>query len=196
MSMPFCWRAGICAAFSFLLLAPLAQAQSGKAKETVRLAAKGRLICEDTAGIFSPEAIKKAKGYLAEVQDHYSHEMEILSLRELPEAKRKEFEKLTDTAAKEHFFTELARDEAKASQARGVFVLIVRKPHYLIVLTDRQTKDKGFTSSDEQRVRGLFLDAFRDASKAEKEEDKQALYDKGLLSAAEYVRDAYKKIAK
>lgn len=156
----------------------------------------GRLIVEDGAGFFSPEAIRKAKGALAEVHDIYRREMLVMTLRELPEAKAKEFAKLADASAKDRFFHDLANDEAKASQARGVFVLICRNPSHLTLLLDREVRDKGFAGADELRVRDLLIEKFRAGSKLEKEADKRAEFDKGLINAAEYVRDAYKKMVK
>ena len=180
---------------AWLLLAPLAPAQAKKEKKEPPKV-EGRLIVEDGAGFFSPEAIKRAKGMLAEVKDRVPREMQIMTIRELPEAKAKEFDKLTDAAGKDRFFSDLAKAEARGAKARGVFVFICRKPGQLTVLADKEVRDKGFAGSDEQRVRDVLIEKFRAGAQLDKEEDKRAAYDKGLLSAAEYVRDAYKKMAK
>jgi hypothetical protein len=174
---------------------PFASAQTKKEKKDPPKI-DGRLIVEDGAGFFSPESIKRAKSALSEVHDIYRREMQVMTLRELSETKAKEFEKLTDTPAKERFFSELANEEAKAAKARGVFVLVCRKPAHLTVLADKEIRDKGFAGADEQRVRDILIERFRAGSKLEKEVDKRSEFDKGLINAAEYVRDAYKKMVK
>jgi hypothetical protein len=176
-------------------LLPVATAQAKKEKKDPPKI-DGRLIVEDGAGFFTPEAIRRAKGILSEARDIYPREMLVMSLRDLSEAKIKEYEKLADSSAKERFFSEIAHEEARASKARGVFVLICRKPSHLIVLADKDVRDKGFAGSDEQRVRDVFVERFREGSKQEKEEEKRAIFDKALISAAEYVRDSYKKMVK
>jgi hypothetical protein len=77
-----------------------------------------------------------------------------------------------------------------------VFILICRKPSHLTVLADKEVRDKGFAGTDEQRVRDILMERFRAGSKLEKEVDKRGEFDKGLINAAEYVRDAYKKMVK
>ena len=156
----------------------------------------GRLIVEDNAGLFGPDGIRKAKGILAEVRDHQQRQMEVITVRELSESKQKEIDKLTDAADRERFFTELTREEAKICQAMGVFVAIYRKPFHVKVLCDKETRNKGFSLADEQRIKDAFVEKLNEASKAEKEDEKQVLRDKGLLNAAECVRDTYKKIVR
>lgn len=180
---------------AWLLLPLPAPAQAKKEKkEPPRV--EGRLVVEDGAGFFSPEAIKRAKGMLAEVKDRVPREMQIMTIRELPEAKAKEYNKAADEKAQDQVFIDFAKQEARAAKARGVFIIICLNPRHLMVLADKQIQDKGFGGSDEQRVKDLLVENLRAGRKKDRDEDKRAAYDKGLLSAAEYVRDAYKKMAK
>lgn len=173
------------------LLASRVLAQNPKKKEPARV--DGRLVVEDGGGLFSPEAIKRAKGILREVRDTQAREMTIATFREIPESKKKEFEKLA-ASERDKFWQDWAHSEAKGT--RGVFVFICRSPGHITVMADKQVRDQGFVFSDEQRVRDLLLEPLRDSAKVEKEADKLALRDKGLEKAAEYVRDAYKKMVK
>jgi hypothetical protein len=180
---------------AWLLLAlPVSAADPPRKKEPPPKV-EGRLIVEDGGGLFSPEAIRKAKGVLSEVRDTQTREMTIMSFREVPASRKAEFEKLT-AAERPKYFAAWAAEEARGAKVRGVFVFITRSPGHVQVLADKQIRDKGFTLGDEERVRDLLLEKLRESAKAEKDEDKQALRDKGLLAAAEYVRDSYKKMVK
>lgn len=183
---------------SFLLIALMATpalAQTKKKETPKQPLVEARLIVEDAGGMFSPEAIKKAKSVLSEIKDVQSREMDIITFKGIPESKKIAFEKLkADERSK--WFSEWAFDEAKTSKAKGVFVFICRSPGHIVVLVDKALRDKGFTATDEQRIRDVLAEKFRESTKIEKEDEKQTLRDKGLLNATEFVRDAYKKMVR
>jgi hypothetical protein len=164
-------------------------------KEKPKPKVDARLIVEDGGNLFSREAIAKAKSILAEASDVHSREMYVVTFKDLPEAKWKQFEKVESAADRKRFFTDWAKDEARDDRARGVFVLISRKPGHIEILSDRALRDKGFSTRDEEQVLKMLLDKFKDA--AGKQDDEQTnIRDKGLINAAEFVRDAYKKIGR
>lgn len=166
-----------------------------KKKETVLPKVEGRLIVQDQGDLFSPDGVKKAKSILAEVMDRSSREMFVVTYKELPEAKKKSFEKLDNSADKQRFFEDWIKEELKGQQARGVVVFICRSPGHVHVLADKQIRDKGFGSSDEKQLVTILLEKFKEA-RDKPEEERAAIRDKGLLNAAEYVRDAYKKMVR
>ena len=155
-----------------------------------------KLVVQDAAGFFSAGAIEKAQGLFADIKDNDNRILTFVTVKELSEAKFKDYDKLKDNSSKERFFTELATEEARAIKAKGVFVFICRKPTRLMVLAGKEFRGKGFTSADEQRIEKLLLDKFRESNKADKEEERLAIRDKALLNAAEFVRDAYKKMVR
>jgi hypothetical protein len=191
-------RNSILAVFAgaILLASPTAGfAQPKDAKKDSPAKIDGRLIVEDSASLFSADGIKKAKEILAELKDTGAPEMNVVTFKELPESKKKDFEAAKDKeTTRTRFFTDWAKAESKG--ARGVFVLICVSPARIQTLVDKQLRDKGFTAKDETALADLLLAKFRETRKVEKEEEKAALRDKGLILAAEYVRDVYKKIAK
>jgi uncharacterized protein len=186
---------GLCAwtgamLFSAAILSPAA-AQTRREREQPKV--DGRLIVEDRAEMFSPEAVKKAKGILAEVRDTAAREMNVYTFTEIPESKKKEFAKLESSTQKNDFFHAWAKEELIGS--RGVVVFVCRSPGHVQVFADKQIRDKGFANRDEEHVLKLFLERFKEAKDKPKEEQ-AAIRDKALLSAAEFVRDEYKKMAR
>ncbi len=166
-------------------------AEPKKQKETPKL--EGHLIVDDGGGLFSGEGIKKAKSILAEVKDKSTLQCTFLTFKELPEAKKKEFAKLDSAPEKERFFNAWTKEEAKDAGARGVVVLICRKPGHVHVLVDKQLHDKGFTHGDEEQVVKCLVEKFKEAKELP-EDEQSAQRDKGLVNAAELIRDAYKKM--
>ena len=75
----------------------------------------------------------------------------------------------------------------------GVVVLICRSPGHIQVYSDKPTKNQGFTARDEELVMKELLEKMKEA-KDKPEAEQAAIRDKGLLNAAEFVRDAYKKM--
>ena len=156
---------------------------------------EARLTVEDHAGLFTPEAVKRAKAVLAEVKLPMARELTVVTFKEIPAARKADFEKIgkDDREARKRFFTEWARQEAKEDRAKGIFVLVCRSPGYIQVLIDRATREHGFNQENEDRLAGLLLERFREAAKVKSESEQQALRDKALVQAAEYVRDALRR---
>lgn len=186
---------GPCMLFAAIIVSPvLAYAQAKETKKVEPVKTDARLIVADSAGLFSPDGIKKAKAALSEVRSAASREMHIVTFKELPESRKKTFEEIKDPGPRDAFYVNWAKEEAKG--ARGVFVLICMNPARIQVLADKEVRSKGFTVQDDERVRDLLIERFRETRKIEKEQEKMALRDRGLLAAVEFVRDAYKKMTK
>jgi len=178
-----------------LLLAGPAAAQPKKKDEKLAVKTDARLVVGDAAGMFSAEGIKKAKAIVAEVHDHFPFEMTIITTKEMPADRKKDFDKLDNAADKPKFYTDWAIAEAKLHKARGIFVLVCRSPGHIHVLADKAIRDKGLTIRDEELIRDMLLEKFREA-KDKPEAEQTELRDKGLVKATEFVRDAYKKMIK
>ncbi len=155
---------------------------------------EGRLIVEDTGALFGLDAVKRASRLLAEVKDSSPRNMNVVTYKDLPDRIKKGYDAATKPEERNRLFSEWAREEARGS--RGLFVLICANPPRIQVIADKQIRDAGFSEQDEKRVLEMLLDKFRESSKVEKEAEKAALRDKGLILSAEYVRNAYKKISK
>lgn len=101
-----------------------------------------------------------------------------------------------DKAEWPKFFEGWAKAAAGADRAKGVYVLICRSPGYVQVLADKAARDRGFTAENEQRLRDMFLTAFKDAAQAKKDgksdEEAAKIRDKGLSNATEYVSGVLK----
>lgn len=171
-------------------------------KEKAKTPVEARLIVSDPGELFSSDAIKKAKASMAEVKDRFSREMSIITYKELPEDRKKAYDKLDkeDKTARNRFFRDWAIEEAKGDRARGVFVLICRSPGQVHILADSAIRAKGFTIRDEEQVRDLLVARFREAKEAKEknksDEEQTTIRDKGLLAAVDFVKDAYKKMSR
>jgi uncharacterized protein len=119
----------------------------------------------------------------------------VVTYRELTTAKQKEFEKLDKPEAKREFWSEWGKNELPGLKAHGVVVLICRSPGHIAVYVDRAVRDQGFTVRDEQLVERMLLEKFKEASD-KPEAEQSAIHDKGLINAAEFVGDAYKKMVR
>lgn len=189
------WMFAILAVATFAGSPLIIGAQEKDPKKDPPAKAEGRLIVEDSAALFSADAIKKAKEILAEVKDLGMREMTVTTFKEIPESKKKEFETAkTNESSRVRFFSDWAKAEAKGS--RGVIVLICVNPPRIQSAVDKQMRDKGFAKKDETALDDLLLAKFRETLKIDKAEEKAALRDKALIQAAEHVRDVYKKIGK
>ncbi len=179
--------------FVMALCAAPVVAQSKKQKDRPRVEAQ--LIVNDGGGMFTADGIKKAKAAMAEIKDHIPREMMVVTYRELTVAQKKEFEKLDNPEARREFWSEWGKNELAGLKAHGVVVLICGSPGHLAVYVDRPVRDQGFTVRDEQLVERMLLEKFKEA--AEKPEaERPAIHDKGLINAAEFVSDAYKKMVR
>jgi hypothetical protein len=176
-----------------VLCAGPAVAQPKKQKDAPKTEAQ--LIVNDSGGMFTADGIKKAKAALSEIKDHMPREMMVVTYRELTAAQKKEFEKLDKPEAKREFWSEWGKTELAGLKAHGVVVLICGSPGHLAVYVDRAVRDQGFTVRDEQLIERMLLERFKEA--AEKPEaERPAIHDKGLINAAEFVSDAYKKMVR
>jgi len=156
---------------------------------------EGRLIVDDGAGLFTTDGMKKAKAMFLDIKDRYSREMLIVTYKELTAAQKKDFEKLEKPEAKQQFWSEWGKTEMAALKPHGVAVLICRSPGHIQVYADNSIRTQGFTVHDEQLVMKGLLETMKEA-KDKPEAEQAAIRDKGLLNAAEFVRDAYKKMVR
>ncbi len=152
------------------------------------------LIIEDNAQLFSSKAKDKAKEMIDSVKKERVTTVRVLTFDKLSESELSEFEKVkNDDSAKKKFWDKWSKD--KIGHMPGINVIICAKPGHIHTLTDKQAYDKDFTSDKENKLRDLFLNAFKQAS-GKTGEEKIALQDKGLIDGATYLQTALPKATK
>src|SRR5262249_16936753 len=89
---------------------------------------------------------------------------------------------------KAQFFKNWAMELAKNDKAKGIYVLVCRSPGYVEVITDRETRNRGFSHDNEVKLAEMLRTAFRDAAKHKDDPAKETqLRDDALKSAVDYV---------
>mgnify|MGYP005851041545 CR=1 FL=1 len=141
----------------------------------------------EVRGFFSDKGIAQAKEVMEKT--HFSGGLAVTVdvLARPPQGRQVP----ADEKQRGQFFLELARELATADRARGIYILVCRSPGYVQVITDRATRERGFTSADERKVRDILLEGFREAEKLEKENAESATQrrDAALVAAVRFVVD-------
>ncbi|MBO0699497.1 MAG: hypothetical protein J2P46_13965, partial [Zavarzinella sp.] len=148
----------------------------------------GQLIVEDKGKLFSEDAIRRAKDEFARAHSKTGRQAMLETLAKLPDPEQAKLKKIDpkDREAVHRFWLDFAKNEAKADRAKGVYILVVWDPGHVEVIVDQEMKNKGFTESNRNEVRDIFVKPFRDA-KSKPEAEQTPIRDKALLSAVEYL---------
>jgi len=166
------------AALSLGLVAAPVSAVAAPAKKP------GNLVVYDDGKLFTAAGIDKAQGVLSGAEFDHGLTVTVDTFAEIPEGKKAEY---TD-AKKAQFFKNWANELAKGDRAKGIFVLVCRKPGYIEVIADKETRDRGFTNENEQKLKTTLLESFSEAAKHKDDAAKQGeIRDNGLKAAAEYI---------
>ncbi|MBN9521242.1 hypothetical protein J0H58_22430 [bacterium] len=149
----------------------------------------GQLDVFDTAKLFSPAGVAKAKEAFRTTSFHHGLRVTVDTVQEPPAAKKAAAEAAGKDAARwRAFMLEWARETAKEDRAKGVYVLVTLKPvGGVAVIADRETARRGFTDDDDRKVREIIATAFHDAKDAGDEAKQQEARSAGLLKAVEYI---------
>jgi hypothetical protein len=152
----------------------------------------GVLIVHDDGNVFSPDGIKKAKDEFTKLHTRTGRQVTVQTLAKLPDAEKAKYDKIAkdDKAAHRKFWSDFTRAQAKDEHAKGVFILINRKPGHVHVLADQEMTRKGFDTRKAEALEESFVKALRESSDEklkEKPADQVAIRDKALFSAVEYL---------
>ena len=156
--------------------------------ESVPARIPARLIVEDKAGLFSDEAIDKAKKAIAENKGIVEREVHLETYAKLSEADQKKFEAAgTDKSKLDDFWREWTK--TKASGERGLLIAINRSPGHVSVITS-DAMSKFFTRENRDELQNQLTAKLSEAAAARKggksEAEQQKIRDDGLVSAMQY----------
>jgi uncharacterized protein len=102
----------------------------------------------DEGGFFSAAAVEKADAKINEIYREYGKGLLIDTVAGVPESQQAKYNEL----GKKDFFVAWARQRAEEARAKGIYVLICRKPAHVQVEMDRETRGKAFTAQDRERL--------------------------------------------
>lgn len=157
----------------------------------------GQLIVVDRGNLFSESGVTQAKEKFARLQSKTGRQAMVVTLKELSPADAHNYAKIDpkDSAAIRRFWHDLAVSTAKTDQARGVYILVCRKPGGVEVLADKEMRDKGFNETKERQLASDLLKALRESAKEKTDADKTAAHDRALMSAVEYLEKTLPGVA-
>jgi len=150
----------------------------------------GQLVVEDNAKLFSAEGINRAKDEFARLQSKTGRQVMVETLAELPAAEQAKVAKLIeakDSAGIRKFWGDFTKAEAKTDRAKGIYILINRKPGHVHVIADAEMRNKGFDEGKEQNLASDLLKAMQESKNEKSDAARTAAHDKALLSAVEYL---------
>jgi uncharacterized membrane protein YgcG len=130
---------------------------------------------QDKGGFFKPETIAKANDVLVDIATKYRKDLLIETYPSVPQEKAAAFKDM-DEQARHKFFEEWANSRARRRRVEGIYVLITKEPGHVQIEVGRQTLRAAFTEKDRDRLREIFLDAF-----------KKKEFDRGLLEGVQFV---------
>jgi hypothetical protein len=128
----------------------------------------------DEGGFFSPGAVEKAEAKIDEIRRDYGKGMLIDTVANVPENQQAKYNEL----GKKDFFVAWARQRAEEARAKGIYILICRKPAHVQVEIDRATRANAFTADDRERLLKRMIPLLR-----EKQNDAALLQTVDLVAA-------------
>src|SRR5262249_50136757 len=147
-----------------------------------------KLVVEDNAKMFSPDAIDKSKKLISENKGQVEREVHLETYEKLTDAEQKRFDAAKSDTERAAFWNEWIK--AKASGERGLVIAVNRNPGHVHVIASN-TMAKFFTAEDREEVRKRLYNKLSEAGKARKAKkpanEEQELRDEGLISAMDYV---------
>ena len=167
--------------------------------------AAGVMIVDDAAGLFSKDAVVKAKDTFHDTTFQSPTHYAVVTISRVPESKKTELEAIVKAKNKDdnsRFFNNLAREMARSKDSKGdVFTLIYKDASstmfHVSTISDKQSDVfRGFNDAKAGDVNKLYIDALRKVKdgKLAGDEAKKEL-DAALTPATQIVIDDLKDTA-
>lgn len=128
----------------------------------------------DQGHFFSPETLLQMETILEDIDSKFNKDLMIETYPSIPDdLKPKLREK-----GKDQFFEDWTTYEGSRLKVNGIIILITADPRHIEVALGLDTRRKAFTEKDRDDLMRILIPAFRNNE-----------YDKGIIAAAEFVRD-------
>ncbi|MFN0055911.1 MAG: TPM domain-containing protein [Planctomycetales bacterium] len=129
----------------------------------------------DGGEFFSQKTRDKANSQIDALQKDHALGLRIVTVKGVPASQVEEVERM-EGADRARFFEKWGREMATSEQVRGIFILVCRNPGYVQVEVDRQSRERGFGTTERQELRNKLVAGMRNKDP-----------DQGLLEGVEYV---------
>ncbi|MBI1840989.1 MAG: TPM domain-containing protein [Verrucomicrobia bacterium] len=129
----------------------------------------------DSAGLFSPSAVKQADDAVRRIQRDLRKDLVVETFAGVPENRKEDYAR-----NREEFFSGFVRDRAQSARIDGIYVLVMKEPpphrYRIQVGIGQATRQRAFLTSDRDELVRVIQTSFR--------EDK---FDEGLRSGVAFV---------
>ncbi len=115
----------------------------------------------DEAGLFSPEAVRKAEAVVRKMASEHKKELYIETLATLPSVE-KGGPDLKNDAATRKWLNEYAIGRAKSHSVDGVYFLLVKEPRKFQFEVGSKTQEKAFTQTNRVEAEKLIVPYLKD----------------------------------
>src|SRR5262245_15640435 len=115
----------------------------------------------DHARLFSAEKVTQANSMIKDIEQKYHRQIAVETFDSLPPEKANAIAGKNKTE-RNRTFRDWAHERVKATGARGVFILITKNPGHVEIVVDDATRNKEFTSADEQALVERLIGDFRE----------------------------------
>jgi uncharacterized protein len=149
---------------------------------------EGSLAVFDEAKFFTPAGIDQAKSVLSSVKFSHGLNVTVDTYPEPPADRKDKANAAKGDKEKWHtFIHDWAVEHARGDKAKGIYILVCANPGGVAVIADRETRERGFTKQNEQKVWDLLVKSFQDANTEPDAAKKQAVRDAGLKAAMQFI---------
>ena len=132
----------------------------------------------DQAHFFKAQTITQVDQILADIHEKYHKDLMIETFASIPDDFKQKFQQ----DGKEQFFKNWALSEGRSLELNGLIVLICGEPRHVQIELGLATRQKAFTEADRDELLHIITTAFKGKE-----------FDKGIVDAAEFVRDRMDK---
>ncbi len=144
----------------------------------------GRMTIHDDAHLFSEGAKRDAERRMSAARFDRGLHFHVDTYKSVPADRLSAYNAASN---KNEYVYRWAQDVATGDKAKGPYTLIVMSPNgHTQVVLDTETRNRGFDDANRRHVAEIFNKAFLESAKKPVEE-RQAIRDRALLEATDYV---------
>jgi uncharacterized protein len=138
----------------------------------------GAMNVHDQAGLFTAEAKSKSEARFSDTKFDRGLHFTVDTYKEIPADRKGSY----NPDRKDAFFAEWAKSAAKGDREKGPYVLICMNPGRVEVVVDTESRNRGFSSTNRDELRDIFLKPLK-ASGGKVNDETRKAYDDSLWDA-------------
>lgn len=135
----------------------------------------------DQGHFFQPETLLQMETLLEDIDSKFNKDLMIETFASIPD----DLKPKVQEKGKEQFFEDWTMYEGSRLKVNGIIIVITGEPRHIQVAIGLDTRRKAFTEKDRDELVKILITAFSKKPTPD--------YDKGIIAAAEFVRDRMAK---